>query len=62
MEKYFKVSAVVDVGCGVQRNLFNEKFDIKIQLFGNSEQLKKREMLVNVVLWYFTILLRLEKM
>ncbi len=27
-------------GVGVQRNLFNEKFDIKIQLFGNSEQLK----------------------
>ena len=32
-----------------------------IQLFGISEQLKKREMLVNVVLWYFTILLRLAK-
>lgn len=27
-------------GVGIQRNLFNEKIDIKIQLFGNSEQLK----------------------
>lgn len=27
-------------GVGIQRNLFNEKTDIKIQLFGNSEQLK----------------------
>lgn len=27
-------------GAGIQRNLFNEKFDIKIQLFGISEQLK----------------------
>ena len=49
--------------CGVeiQKNLFNELFGMEFQLFGISEQLKKREMLVNVVLWYFTILLRLAK-
>ncbi len=49
--------------CGVeiQKNLFNELFGTEFQLFGISEQLKKREMLVNVVLWYFTILLRLAK-
>ena len=48
-------------GVGIQKNPINEKIDIKFQLFGISEQLKKREMLVNVVLWYFTILLRLAK-
>ena len=49
-------------GVEIQKNLFNELFGMEVQLFGFSEQLKKREMLVNVVLWYFTILLRLEKM
>ncbi len=48
-------------GVGIQKNLFNELFGMEFQLFGISEQLKKREMLVNVVLWYFTILLRLAK-
>ena len=38
VEKYFEVSAVVDVG--IQKNSFGEKVDIKIQLFGISEQLK----------------------
>ena len=48
-------------GVGIQKNLFNELFGMEFQLFGISEQLKKREMLVNVVLWFFTILLRLAK-
>ena len=38
MEKYFEVSAVVDVG--IHKNSFSKKIDIKIQLFGISEQLK----------------------
>ncbi len=30
-------------GVGVQRNLVNEKIDIKIQLFGSSKQLNQKE-------------------
>ncbi len=41
LEKYLEVSAVVDVGVGIQKNPINEKIDIKFQLFGISEQLKK---------------------
>ena len=32
-------------GVGIQKNLFNGKLEMKIQLFGNSEQLKQKEKL-----------------
>lgn len=41
IEKYFEVSVVVDMGCRGTKEFVNGKFEMKFQLFTDSEKLKK---------------------